>query len=80
MKNKDKNFKQLPIIGGIYSHYKGGTYEVMTLSVHTETREELVIYKSIEYGSVYARPLNIWFDEVDSHIGKADRFTYRNKK
>ncbi len=77
MENKDNNFKKLPVIGGTYSHYKGGSYEVLSMAVHTETREELVIYKSIEYGSIYARPLSIWFDEVDSRIGKVDRFTFK---
>jgi hypothetical protein len=66
-----KNFIKYPIIGAIYSHYKGGTYKVITLSTHSETGEVLVIYKSLHFGSVYARPLEQWFETVDSF----NRFT-----
>lgn len=47
-----------------YDHYKGGRYEVLTLCTHTETGEKLVIYRSLQFGSVYARPVSQWFDEV----------------
>jgi hypothetical protein len=30
-----------PEIGGTYLHYKGGKYKVITLSIHTETKEVL---------------------------------------
>ena len=43
-----------------YKHYKGGTYEVITLATHTENKEILVVYKSINFGSTYVRPLDIW--------------------
>lgn len=59
-----------PIPGNTYRHYKGGLYEVITLSTHTETNEPLVIYKSLLFGSVYARPLDSWNEKVN---GK-DRF------
>lgn len=49
-----------PEIGKVYKHYKGGDYKVLTLAKHTETDEILVIYKSIQFGSIYARPLHIW--------------------
>ena len=48
-----------PEIGKIYKHYKGGDYKVLTLAKHTETDEILVIYKSIQFGSIYARPLHV---------------------
>jgi hypothetical protein len=53
-----------PKIGGKYRHYKGGEYEVITMATHSETQEPLVIYKSLLFGSIYARPLNMWFDLV----------------
>lgn len=55
---------EYPKIGKQYNHYKGGRYEVITLANHTETGEALVIYKSIHFGSIYARPLSLWFDKV----------------
>lgn len=55
-----------PEIGKQYKHYKGGKYKVLTLAKHSETDEILVIYKSLHFGSVHARPLSMWFDIVIS--------------
>ena len=54
-----------PEIRKTYRHYKGGLYEVLFLSKHTETGEILVNYKSIHFGSFYSRPLSSWNEEVD---------------
>lgn len=59
-------WKKYPVIGGLYRHYKGGTYEVITLAKHSETSEDLVIYKSTEFGSIHARPLSMWFGDVSN--------------
>lgn len=61
-----------PEPGKIYKHYKGGLYEFLFLSVHTETNEILVIYKSILFGTNYARPLTEWNKKTEE--GKK-RFT-----
>ena len=64
-----------PEIGKRYRHYKGGLYEVISLARHTETEESLVIYKSIHFGSVHARPLTMWFDIIEVNgIHNAPRF------
>lgn len=55
---------EYPKIGKYYKHYKGGTYRVITLAKHSETDEILVIYESQEFGSIHARPLSMWFDQV----------------
>lgn len=55
---------EYPKVGAQYQHYKGGLYEVLTMASHSETNEPLVIYKSVLFGSIYARPLNMWFEEV----------------
>ena len=66
---------QYPIIGEKYKHYKGGEYKVITMATHTESNEPLVIYKSMLFGSIYARPLNMWFEEVELNDGsKISRF------
>jgi hypothetical protein len=54
-----------PEIGKTYEHYKGGRYEVITMATHTETNEPLVIYRSLHFGSVYARPLFVWCETVN---------------
>ncbi len=60
-----KEIKIYPEIGKIYDHYKGGKYMVITMCNHTETGEDLVIYKSLHFGGVYARPLHMWFDKIN---------------
>lgn len=64
-----KKEKHYPEIDGIYKHYKGGKYQVISLATHSETKEVLVIYKSLNFGSVHARPLKMWFDEIIKDTG-----------
>lgn len=54
------------IIGGKYKHYKGGEYEVVGIAKHTETLEELVIYRSLDgTNNIWARPKSIFMDYVE---------------
>jgi hypothetical protein len=48
-----------------YQHYKGGKYEVICLANHTDDNEPLVIYKSLSFGSIYARPLKEWIEMIN---------------
>ena len=69
---------EFPAVGGVYVHYKGGRYEVITLCTHTETDEVLVIYKSLLFGTVYARPLENWNTEVVVDSRKCKRFSRKS--
>lgn len=53
-----------PNLDYIYTHYKGGKYKVLTLAKHTETGEDMVVYQSLLFGSVYVRPLSMWDDII----------------
>lgn len=57
---------EYPLPNQIYKHYKGGTYKVISLATHTEQNQILVIYKSLNFGSVYARPLEQWNQLTES--------------
>jgi hypothetical protein len=66
-----------PLPAQVWQHYKGGTYEVISCAQHTERDEILVVYRSVAFGTVYARPLSIWYDqiEVPGSKKKVQRFT-----
>ena len=61
------------IVGGYYRHYKGNEYEVIAVARHTENNEELVIYKSLSDGCIWARPKAIFCGK--SSDGSVMRFT-----
>ena len=62
---------------GRYRHFKGKEYEVLGVARHSETEEELVVYRAL-YGDfgLWVRPVSIWNETVE-HDGKTfRRFTY----
>ena len=62
---------------GKYRHFKGNEYEVLCIAKHSETLEELVVYKALYgEGGVWVRPACMW-NEVVEHQGKTTlRFVY----
>ena len=64
-----------------YQHYKGGIYTLVDPSVlHTETGEFLVVYQNSK-GATFARPRDMFFDEVEVDGVMVPRFKeIREKK
>lgn len=62
---------------GLYKHFKGGTYQAFFLAKHSEDRErEFVVYKSLEQGSMWIRPLEMFMEEVERDGYRGPRFQY----
>lgn len=63
----------------IVRHFKGNLYLFLGIAKHTETGEELVLYKAL-YGKglLYARPKSMFFEKVPENkinpTGQAYRF------
>ena len=51
---------------GIYKHYKGNLYEVLTTAQHSETEEWMVVYKAL-YGEegMWVRPYEMFVEKVE---------------
>lgn len=59
------------VVGAKYRHFKGNEYEVIAVARHSETMEELVVYKSLKDGEVWARPKAMFVGKS----GEVRRFT-----
>ena len=51
---------------GRYRHFKGNEYEVIGIARHSETEEELVVYRAL-YGEsgLWVRPVSMWEETVE---------------
>ena len=61
---------------GRYRHFKGKEYEVLYLARHSETEEEMVVYRAL-YGErgVWVRPAAMWNEEIERDGKRMRRFT-----
>ena len=62
---------------GRYRHYKGNEYEVVGFAKHSETMEDMVIYKAL-YGDfgTWVRPLSMWENPIEADGKTVTRFEY----
>ncbi|MFB9682731.1 DUF1653 domain-containing protein [Amycolatopsis plumensis] len=60
---------------GRYVHHKGGEYEVLGVARHSETEEELVVYRAL-YGErgLWVRPKVMFTETVETPAGRVPRF------
>lgn len=60
---------------GKYRHFKGKDYEVLFTAKHSETLEEMVVYRML-YGDrgVWVRPASMWNETVEVDGKQVKRF------
>ncbi len=61
---------------GRYRHFKGNEYELLYLAKHSETQENMVVYRALygEYG-IWVRPASMW-NEIVEDDRRMKRFAY----
>jgi hypothetical protein len=70
---------------GKYRHYKGNLYKVVGMARHSETLEEIVIYKALynskEFGknTLWVRPKKMFLENVLVNGKKIPRFAFIEK-
>lgn len=62
---------------GRYRHYKGKEYQVLGVAEHSETGEDLVVYRKLydDY-SMWVRPIGMFLEEVEVDGKKMHRFEF----
>lgn len=75
LKLRERKFKP-----GTYRHFKGKLYQAYQIVEHSETGEELVLYRAL-YGEnkVYVRPLDMFMSITDKKLYPKENQYYRFK-
>lgn len=62
---------------GRYRHFKGNMYEVIGVAKHSESLEEMVVYRAL-YGSgdLWVRPASMWDETIERDGRVFKRFEF----
>ncbi len=68
-------------IGGTYRHFKGHNIEVIGIAHHSETLEDMVVYRHLGKSSMgendlWVRPKAMFLEHVERDGYKGPRFVY----
>ncbi len=67
---------------GTYKHYKGALYEVIGMARHSETLEEMVVYRALydsaDFGDrvLWVRPLTMFVEDIEYEGDMVPRFMF----
>lgn len=60
---------------GRYRHFKGMEYQVIGTARHSETLEEMVVYRALYGdGGLWVRPAAMWSEQVERDDYRGPRF------
>ncbi len=67
--------KRILKTGKKYRHFKGNEYLVLYQAKHSETLEDLVVYKALYgEGGIWVRPLSMFLEQVEVNGKTVNRF------
>ncbi len=74
-----KGFKKMEVKLGVYQHYKGNYYQVVSFARHSETLEELIVYQEL-YGNygMWVRPQDMFLENIFIEGKEIARFKFVN--
>ena len=62
---------------GRWRHFKGKEYQVLDTAIHSETLEEMVVYRPLYgEGKLWVRPVAMWEEMVERDGVQQPRFVY----
>ncbi len=66
------------IKGGIYEHYSGKLYQIVAVARHTETQEDMIIYRPLYDCAIpfFARPQTMFLESLQKDDTHIPRFRY----
>ena len=67
-----------PQVGEIYQHFKGNIIKIIAIGIHTETKEEMVVYE--HDNNIWIRPMEMFLSKVDHKKYPNIKQEYRFKK
>lgn len=63
------------IVPGLYRHFKGNYYRVLSIARHSETTEAMVVYQALYgNGGIWVRPADMWNETVKRDGEEIRRF------
>lgn len=65
---------------GIWRHFKGNRYLVIGVAKHSETLEDMVVYRALYgEGGLWVRPASMWLETVERDGKTYQRFVFEQE-
>lgn len=65
---------------GIWRHFKGNRYQVIGMAKHSETLEDMVVYRALYgEGGLWVRPASMWLENVERDGKTYQRFVFEQE-